>query len=402
MQARKIINDPVYGFITINDALIMRIVNHPYYQRLRRIKQMAMASFVYPGAVHTRLHHSLGAYHLISMAVQELRIKGIEITDKEEQAVKAAILLHDAGHGPYSHALENNVVKGIHHEELSKEIMQVMNKEFNGELSLAIKIFNNEYEKPFLHQLLSGQLDMDRLDYLSRDSFFTGVSEGVVGYDRIIKMLSVHNNNLVVEEKGVHSVEKFLIARRQMYWQVYLHKTVLGAEKMMVKILTRAREIFDVKDKAITTSGALDFFLSEFDGKVTEHTLNLFCSLDDADVDFAIKKWASHPDKILSTLSRNLLNRKLFKCIIQVKPFDETLINKESQRILAQTNISEKDLHYFIFTGEATNTTYQLREERINILAKDDTVKDISKIENPLIDSALSDEIKKKYLCYLR
>ncbi len=402
MQSRKIINDPVYGFITINDALIMRILNHPYYQRLRRIKQMAMASFVYPGAVHTRLHHSLGAYHLISMAVQELKIKGVEITDKEEQAVKAAILLHDVGHGPYSHALENNVVKGIHHEELSKEIMQVINKEFDGELSLAIQIFNNEYEKPFLHQLLSGQLDMDRLDYLSRDSFFTGVSEGVVGYDRIIKMLSVHNNNLVVEEKGVHSVEKFLIARRQMYWQVYLHKTVLGTEKMMVKILTRAREIFDKKDAAITTGGALDFFLSEFDGKVNEDSLKLFCNLDDADIDFSVKKWASHPDVILSTLSRNLLNRKLFKCIIQVKSFDEELINKESQRILKLTDISEKDLHYFIFTGEATNTTYQPREERINILSKDGTVKDISKIENPLIDRTLSYEIKKNYLCYLR
>lgn len=402
MQSRKIINDPVYGFITINDALIMRILNHPYYQRLRRIKQMAMASFVYPGAVHTRLHHSLGAYHLISMAVQELKIKGADISEKEEQAVKAAILLHDVGHGPYSHALENNVVKGIHHEELSKEIMQVINKEFDGELSLAIQIFNNEYEKPFLHQLLSGQLDMDRLDYLSRDSFFTGVSEGVVGYDRIIKMLSVHNNNLVVEEKGVHSVEKFLIARRQMYWQVYLHKTVLGTEKMMVKILTRAREIFDKKGAAITTGGALDFFLSEFDGKVNEDSLKLFCNLDDADIDFSVKKWASHPDVILSTLSRNLLNRKLFKCIIQVKSFSEELINKESQRILKLTDISEKDLHYFIFTGEATNTTYQPREERINILSKDGTVKDISKIENPLIDRTLSYEIKKNYLCYLR
>ena len=402
MQSRKIINDPVYGFISINDALIMRIVNHPYYQRLRRIKQMAMASFVYPGAMHTRLHHSLGAYHLISMAVQELKIKGAEISEKEEQAVKAAILLHDVGHGPYSHALENNVVKGIQHEELSKEIMQVMNKEFNGELSLAIQIFKDEYEKPFLHQLLSGQLDMDRLDYLSRDSFFTGVSEGVVGYDRIIKMLSVHNNNLVVEEKGVHSVEKFLIARRQMYWQVYLHKTVLGTEKMMVKILTRAREIFDVNDDAITTGGALDFFLWEFDGKVTQHTLNLFCNLDDADIDFSVKKWASHPDIILSTLSKNLLNRKLYKCIIQVQPFSQEIINRESERILYQYNISQKDLHYFIFTGEATNTTYQPRQERINILSKDGTIKDISKIENSLIDRTLSYEIKKNYLCYLR
>ncbi len=402
MQPRKIINDPVYGFISVNNSLIMKIINHPYYQRLRRIKQMALASFVYPGAVHTRLHHSLGAYHLMSIAVQELKLKDVEISEEENIAVKAAILLHDIGHGPYSHALENNVVKGIHHEELSISIMELMNKEMNGALSLAIEIFRDNYSKPFLHQLISGQLDMDRLDYLSRDSFYTGVSEGVVGYDRILKMLAVKNNELMVEEKGVHSVEKFLIARRQMYWQVYLHKTVLGIEKMLVKILERAREIYSSKDKGIVVGSPLDYFLSEFDGEMNDEALSLFCKLDDADVDFAIKKWTAHKDVVLSTLSTNLLNRNLFTCIVQKNTFSEALINKEKQRIKKETNVEEKDLHYFIFTGEASNTTYKPSDDRINILTKSGTIKDISKIENPLIDRTLSYEIKKNYLCYLR
>lgn len=402
MQPRKIINDPVYGFISINDPLIMQILNHPYYQRLRRIKQMALASFVYPGAVHTRLHHSLGAYHLMSIAVHELKLKDIAISDEENVAVKAAILLHDIGHGPYSHALESNVIKGIHHEELSISIMELMNKEMNGALSQAIEIFKDNYSKPFLHQLISGQLDMDRLDYLSRDSFYTGVSEGVVGYDRILKMLTVKNNELMVEEKGVHSVEKFLIARRQMYWQVYLHKTVLGIEKMLVKILERAREIYSARDKSIVVGSPLDYFLSEFDGQMNDEILSLFCKLDDTDVDFAIKKWTGHKDIVLSTLSNNLLNRKLYKCIIQQKPFDASLINKEEQRILKETKVSQKDLHYFIFTGEASNTTYKPSDDRINILSKSGVVEDISKIENPLIDRTLSYEIKKNFLCYLR
>lgn len=399
---RKIINDPVYGFISINHDLILEIINHPYYQRLRRIKQMALASFVYPGAVHTRLHHSLGAFHLMSIAVYELRLKGVEITLKEELAVKAAILLHDIGHGPYSHALENNVIKGIHHEELSISIMQMMNREMNGALSLAIQIFENKYTKPFLHQLISGQLDMDRLDYLSRDSFYTGVSEGVVGYDRILKMLTVKDNELMVEEKGVHSVEKFLIARRQMYWQVYLHKTVLGIEKMLVKILERAREIFDSNDKHILTNGALDFFMSSFSGTINDESLHLFCKLDDADIDFAIKKWIEHPDKILSLLSKNLLERKLFTSILQQNAFDENFIEKQRKRIIEQTGVEEKDVHYLIFTGEAGNTTYQPYDEKINILLKSEEVKDISEIENPLIDRELSYEVRKHYLCFLR
>jgi HD superfamily phosphohydrolase len=281
---RKIINDPVHGFITINHPLLFKIIEHPYFQRLRRIKQMAMASYVYPGAVHTRLHHALGAYHLMCCAVKELKDKDIPISQEEELAVKCAILLHDIGHGPFSHALEHILVEGVHHESLSLKIMQAMNEEFNGALDLTIDIFTGKYAKPFLHQLISGQLDMDRMDYLSRDSFFTGVSEGVIGYDRILKMLAVKDNQLVVEEKGVHSVEKFLIARRQMYWQVYLHKTVISAEKMLVHILKRAKEIFVETDKNIVLHSPLDYFFGKFDGKIDFKSLNLFCQLDDNDI----------------------------------------------------------------------------------------------------------------------
>lgn len=399
---RKIINDPVYGFIAVHHPLIMDIINHPYYQRLRRIKQMAMASFVYPGAVHTRLHHSLGAYHLMCLAVQELRWKGVDITEEEDLAVKCAILLHDIGHGPYSHALESNVVRGVHHEELSVQIMELMNEELGGALDTAIRIFRNDYPKPFLHQLISGQLDMDRLDYLSRDSFYTGVSEGVVGYDRIIKMLTVHDGALMIEEKGIHSVEKFLIARRQMYWQVYLHKAVLGVEKMMVKILERARVLFNESDKQIIVNGPLDFFMGRFDGTMNTDILKMFCLLDDADIDFAVKKWAHHEDYILSKLSNHLLDRKLFKCIVREQPFDLAFIEKEKKRIISQTNIREEDAHYFIFTGETSNTTYKSTDNIINIFAKDGSVKDISAVDNALIDKTLSYEIKKHYLCYLR
>ncbi|MEP7318181.1 MAG: HD domain-containing protein [Panacibacter sp.] len=274
---RKIINDPVHGFITIDHPLLFKIIAHPYYQRLRRIHQMALAHLVYPGAVHTRLHHSLGAYHLMCQAVHELKNKGVNITPEEELAVKAAILLHDIGHGPFSHALENILIPGVHHEELSLQIMHQMNKEFHNELDLAISIFTGKYQKPFLQQLISSQLDVDRMDYLTRDSFFTGVSEGVIGYDRILKMFTVHNAQLMVEEKGIYSVEKFLVARRQMYWQVYLHKTVLASEKMLVKIIERAREI-----KAKPVSGFLNMFLNHSHQKENVYQmLAEFCSLDD-------------------------------------------------------------------------------------------------------------------------
>ena len=398
---RKIINDPVYGFITINHPLIFSIIAHPYYQRLRRIQQMAMAQLVYPGAVHTRLHHSLGAYHLMGCAVTELRSKGVEITDEEETAVKAAILLHDIGHGPFSHALEHVLVKGVHHEQISLQIMDLMNTELEGQLTLAINIFTDQYHKPFLHQLISGQLDTDRMDYLSRDSFYSGVSEGVIGYDRILKMLVVHEGQLMVEEKGIYSVEKFLVARRQMYWQVYLHKTVLAAEKMLVKIIERVRDIYSKADTALITLSELDFFLGAFSGKMDTVALEKFCAIDDHDVMHAIKRWSKHPDKILSLLCQRFLDRKLYKARIQSEPFEELYIHQKQQETIAQFGINPADIQYLCFTGEATNTLYQTKDERINILFKDGTVSDISQIDNALIDQNLSAPVKKFYICLL-
>jgi HD superfamily phosphohydrolase len=398
---RKIINDPVYGFITINHPLIFSILAHPYYQRLRRITQMAMGQLVYPGAVHTRFHHSLGAYHLMGNAVNELRSKGTEITEEEEIAVKAAILLHDIGHGPYSHALEHVVVKGVHHETLSLQIMHEMNAAFNGQLTLAIQIFTGAYHKPFLHQLISGQLDVDRMDYLSRDSFFCGVSEGVIGYDRILKMLVVVDGQLMIEEKGIYSVEKFLVARRQMYWQVYLHKTVLSAEKMLVKILERARSLYTSNDAAMQTGSALDYFLGTFNGTMDAHALAQFCALDDHDIMHAIKRWSTHPDKVLSLLCSRFLSRQLYKTTIQSEPFLPATIAAKQKQSLDAFELDPSKVGYVCFTGEATNTLYQTKDERINILFKDGSIKDISLIDNALIHQNLSAAIKKNYICQL-
>ena len=398
---RKIINDPVYGFITINHPLIFSILAHPYYQRLRRITQMAMGQLVYPGAVHTRFHHSLGAYHLMGNAVNELRSKGTEITEEEEIAVKAAILLHDIGHGPYSHALEHVVVKGVHHEALSLQIMHEMNAAFDGQLTLAIQIFTGAYHKPFLHQLISGQLDVDRMDYLSRDSFFCGVSEGVIGYDRILKMLVVVDGQLMIEEKGIYSVEKFLVARRQMYWQVYLHKTVLSAEKMMVKILERARSLYTSSDPAMQTQSALDYFLGAFTGVMDSFALAQFCALDDHDIMHAIKRWSTHPDKVLSLLCSRFLSRQLYKTTIQSEPFLPATIAAKQKQSLDAFELDPSKVGYVCFTGEATNTLYQTKDERINILFKDGSIKDISLIDNALIHQNLSAAIKKNYICQL-
>jgi len=400
-ERRKIINDPVYGFITISHPLIFFILEHPFYQRLRRIQQMAMASMVYPGAVHTRLHHSLGAYHLMGNAVAELRSKGIAISAEEEIAVTCAILLHDIGHGPYSHALENRVLEGVDHETMSLAIMQMLNKECGGALDLAIQIFTNQYHQPFLHQLISGQLDMDRMDYLSRDSFFSGVSEGVIGYDRILKMLTVWNGQLMVEEKGIYSVEKFLIARRQMYWQVYLHKTVLAAEKMMVKIIERVRAIYSNNDKELLTQTALDYFLAHPYPSLTDENISRFCSLDDFDIMHAIKRWSKHSDPILTLLCNRLLNRQLFHCRIQAAPFSPDYLQQKQQELLQHYAINEADLPFVCFTGEASNTLYQLKDERIQVLFKDGTVTDISRIENALIQENLSAPVKKFYICTL-
>ena len=401
MPFRKIINDPVYGFITIDDPLIFEIISHPYYQRLRRIKQMALAYLVYPGAVHTRLHHSLGAYHLMSLALAELRSKGVEITEKEEQAARIAILLHDVGHGPFSHALEHVLIEDIHHEELSLLIMKKLNDEFDGALRMAIDIFTNHYPKKFLHQLVSGQLDVDRMDYLTRDSFFTGVSEGVIGYDRIIKMLVVHHGELMVEEKAIYSIEKFLVARRLMYWQVYLHKTVLSAEMMLVKILERVKELSQGGDEKVLTNGPLTLFLS---GRVSPdmvENLELFTSLDDTDVVASLKAWCSHPDRVLSFLCNSVLNRKLFKVKLQAGPISPEMLQEKKILSTEKAGINIDESAYLAFTGEAVNRLYDPYDEHINILFKDGSVRNISQVDNALIHENLSRPVKKFYICYV-
>lgn len=396
-SVRKIINDPVYGFITIDHPLIFDVISHPYYQRLRRIHQMAFASLVYPGAVHSRLHHSLGAYHLMCNALIELKNKGTDITPDEELATKLAILLHDIGHGPYSHALEHTLVKGAHHEELSILIMQHLNKVFNGQLDLAIRIFTNNYHKPFLHQLISGQLDVDRMDYLTRDSFFTGVSEGVIGYDRILKMLTVFNGELMVEEKGIYSIEKFLVSRRLMYWQVYLHKTVVSAEKMLVRIIERAKKV-----GAVAPSPFLNIFLNPaLSGSSMHQLLHEFCQLDDYDVLGAIKGWVNHPDNVLSLLCSGLLERRLLKVKFSPVPYAVEVIAEKQADIANRLHISVEEAAYLVFVGEANNTTYDPVEERIRILFKGGAVKDISEVDNALIQHNLASPMKKFYICYL-
>ena len=401
--ARKIINDPVHGFITIDHPLLLDIIAHPYYQRLRRIYQMAFAHLVYPGAVHTRLHHSLGAYHLMSCALTELKSKGFEITPEEELGAKIAILLHDIGHGPFSHALENELVKNVHHETISLLIMKTLNEEFNGNLQTAIDIFTDNYPKPFLHQLISGQLDVDRMDYLTRDSFFTGVAEGVIGYDRIIKMLTIKDGQLMVEEKGIYSIEKFLVSRRLMYWQVYLHKTVVSAEMMLVNIIRRAKELIRQGIPAVAATEPLNFFLQhQQQDPGIEGNLGIFCRLDDVDVTCTIKNWCTHPDKVLSLLCNFLIDRKLLKVKLQNEPFPEAFVTDKKQEVMKKLGISEKEVDYFVFTGEASNTTYNLADENINILFKDGTVRDISGIDNALIHRHLNSTIKKYYICFLR
>lgn len=393
MPFRKIINDPVYGFITIDDELIYKIIAHPFYQRLRRINQMAMANLVYPGAMHSRLHHSLGAYHLMSYALYELKNKGVAITPEEEQAAKIAILLHDIGHGPFSHALEHVLIEGMHHEEISLKIIKDLNQQFNNQLNLAIEIFTDNYPKKFLYQLISGQLDVDRMDYLTRDSFFTGVNEGVIGYDRIIKMLTVHNGELMVEEKGIYSIEKFLVARRLMYWQVYLHKTVLCAEQMLKRIIKRAKLI-----KA-TTQQPLNNFINK---PIHSVTLEEFCSLDDYDVLAAIKGWCSHEDKVLSTLCKGIIDRNLFKVQFFGNPVDDQLLATKMEETCNKLQLSSEEASWLVFTGEVESSTYDPEKEHIYILFKDGTIKDISEVDNALINQNLMGKVKKYYICHIR
>jgi len=397
----KIINDPVYGFIRFPEKELMQVIEHPWFQRLRRIKQMGMAHLVYPGAVHTRFHHSLGAAHLMNIALAELNSKGIDISREECIAARLAILMHDIGHGPFSHGLEHTIVHGISHEGISKMIMQRLNERFDGLLTEAISIFENTHPKTFLHQLVSSQLDMDRMDYLNRDSFYTGVSEGVIGYDRILQMLTVKDGNLVVEEKGIHSVEKFIIARRLMYWQVYLHKTVLGAEQLIINILRRARQLAQSGTQLFATP-ALHFFLYE---KITGNdfaadpsVLDKFCLLDDADIAASIKVWAAHPDPVLSRLCTMMLDRRLYKVKLSTQPLTEEFLQMQ-QHVAASGKINKDELPFYLFEGSTSNSTYNQNDERINILMKKGDVVNISQVDNALIGSDLTVPVEKFYIC---
>ncbi|MBO5380940.1 MAG: HD domain-containing protein [Bacteroides sp.] len=405
MQASKIINDPVFGFINIPKGLLYDIVRHPILQRLNRIKQVGLSSVVYPGAQHTRFQHSLGAFYLMSEAIQHLQAKGNFIFDSEAEAVKAAILMHDIGHGPFSHVLEDTIVQGISHEEISLMLMESINREFAGQLTLAIQIFKDEYPKRFLHQLVSGQLDMDRLDYLSRDSFYSGVSEGNIGAARIIKMLDVKNDQLVVESKGIYSIENFLVARRLMYWQVYLHKTSVAYEKMLVSTLLRAKELANMGVE-LFASPALKFFLyndiNRERFKNDPECLEKFLLLDDNDIWTALKVWCNHNDIILSTLSQGMVNREVFKVEVSAQPPTEEQIDVISERIANQLYINKKDSHYFISTTSIEKNMYNPADDSIDILYNDGSTTNIAEASDMLNISVLSKKVKKYYLCYLR
>lgn len=402
---RKIINDPVFGFITIPNNFLYDIIEHPYFQRLSRIKQLGLSSVVYPGAQHTRFQHSLGAMHLMSEAIRQLRNQGQEITGHEADAVEACILLHDIGHAPFSHVLEHSLVEGINHEDISLLMMQQINKEFGGKLDTAMEIFQNKYPKKFLHQLVSGQLDMDRLDYLSRDSFYSGVSEGIIGSARIIQMLNVHNDRLVVDIKGIYSIEKFLVARRLMYWQVYLHKTSAAAECMLINILNRAKELA-IQGMDLFSTPSLHFFLynriTGNDFYNNSDTLKHFVALDDNDILSAIKVWSLHDDIILSTLCSCFINRKLFKVKIQEEEFSPAIHNEYLQKYSSHFNITEEGAKYFIGTKTVSTDTYHADEDRINILYKDGTVSDISDASDMLNIDVLTKKAEKFYFCYYK
>lgn len=405
MASKKqiLFNDPIYGFITVPDPFILDIINHPYFLRLQRIRQLGLTSLVYPGALHTRFQHAMGAMHLTMKAVESLRAKDIDITKEEERGVLIAILLHDIGHGPYSHALENSLVHGISHEDISVLFLERLNKEFDAELALGLKIFNDTYKKKFLHQLVSSQLDMDRLDYLNRDSFFTGVSEGVISSERIIKMLNVVKDELVVEAKGIYSIENFIIARRIMYWQVYLHKTVLSAEYLLVNILKRAKELAGRKEELFATPALHEFLYNRHGKKAfadNPELLNAFANLDDNDVFTSVKVWASHSDFTLATLCNNLVNRKLYKVVIQNEPFSDSEVNELKAKVMKKYKLNESEADYFVFSHEVTNDAYRPDKIRINILSKDGKIADITTASDQAYIAALQKTVKKYFLCY--
>lgn len=399
----KIFNDPIYGFVSIPYEIIYDLIDHPYFQRLRRIKQLGLTNLVYPGALHTRFHHAMGAMHLMGQAIEVLRSKNHTITEDEAKGVTIAILLHDIGHGPFSHALEHSIVSNINHEDISELLMSRLNEEFNGELTLAIRIFQNKYKKKFLHQLVSSQLDMDRLDYLKRDSFFTGVSEGVISSDRIIKMLNVVDDELAIEAKGIYSIEKFIIARRLMYWQVYLHKTVLSAENLLVNILKRAKELAEKKVELFCTPQLRTFLYNKYskaDFISNRELLETFAKLDDYDIMASIKVWTGHSDRVLSMLCNQLVNRELFKVELQKNPFKDDQIQPIREKIKKRLKLSEKETGYFVFSGTVANDAYRADKIRINIMSKDGSVTDITEASDQLNVDVLAKTVKKYYLCY--
>jgi len=399
----KIINDPLYGFISLQGGIILNLIEHPYFQRLRRISQLGLTSLVYPGALHTRFHHAIGAMHLMQKAINVLRSKGHEISNEEAEGAKIAILLHDIGHGPYSHSLEHSIVDNISHEELSLFYMHKLNNEFNGKLDLAIQIFKDEYSKSYLHQLVSSQLDMDRMDYLNRDSFYSGVQEGVVGAERIINMLDVVNDKLVVESKGIYSVEKFLIARRLMYWQVYFHKTVVSAEQMLIKVLQRAKELSQNNIDLFGTSSLQHLLNNNFtieDFKSNPKVFEAFTELDDYDIMASIKEWQNHSDNILASLSNNIVKRELFKVTLLDEPMDDLSISRIKKNIMNAYNLDATNVNYFVLEGEITNNAYKLNDSDINILFKDNIIKDLMGAADKSTISALCKTVKKYFYCH--
>lgn len=397
----KIFNDPIYGFITIPNELIYDLIQHPYFQRLRRISQMGLSYLVYPGANHTRFHHALGCMHIMQKAVESLRFKGVLISSEEENALYIAILLHDIGHGPFSHAMESSIVEAIHHEEISLLFMEELNKEFDGKLSLAIQVFKGEYHRKFMLQLISSQLDMDRMDYLKRDSFYSGVSEGNVNSERIIQMMNVVDDVLVIEEKGIYSVEKFLMSRRLMYWQVYLHKTSLVAETILTKILKRAKEL-TLKGVVLPASAPLTFFMNQ---KVTHESfdaeiLNTFSKLDDFDIISALKSWQDHPDFILSSLSAMIINRDLFKIKVSDDKISAEDLNDLKEKASQKLGVSMAEVNYFVFRGKIKNQAYSKEAEPIRILKKDRSIEDVVEASDQLTFKSVSKLVTKYYVCF--
>ena len=402
-KTTKIINDPIYGFIRISNKIILDLIDHKYFQRLRRISQLGLSYLVYPGAHHTRFQHAIGSMFLTQKALTTLRLKGHIITDEEYEGTSIAVLLHDIGHGPFSHALENSIADKISHEKMSVLFMKKLNLEFDKKLSIAIKIFQNKYPKKFLHQLVSSQLDMDRIDYLNRDSFYSGVQEGIVGADRIINMLNLVNDELVIESKGIYSVEKFLIARRLMYWQVYLHKTVISAENMLIKVLKRAKKLTQ-KGESIFAPTSLKFFLNSnnnlIDFKKNEKIFNAFVNLDDNDIVTAIKEWQYNEDKVLSLLSRKIINRNLLKIRLSDKPFDLNMINKLQKNIMEKFNLNLEESKYLIFSDYISNSAYEKNNTSIKVLFKNGSTKDILLASDQLNLQALSNKVIKYFLCF--